>query len=276
MIETGRRFSAVDAFIGQYRLAELARAAAAVWGKVDVLLLPTDTHHLPDRRARGRADPAQQPARHLHQFRQPARPVRAGAARRLPPRRPAVGHHADGARLARPYAGGPGPGVAARHRPDAGCDRRHLPDEPDLGLPEPHEVELAVVGAHLSGGPLNHELLSADARLLRTTRTANCYRLYALAGTAAAQAGHGARPGRRRGRDRGGSVGAARAGVRRAGGARPAAAGDRHGRAGRRQPRQGLPVRGPRDRRGRGHHRPWRLARLSRLGRRRRTGDRTR
>ena len=40
------------------------------------------THDLPGRRARGRADPAQQPAGHLHQLRQPARPLRAGAAGR--------------------------------------------------------------------------------------------------------------------------------------------------------------------------------------------------
>ena len=58
-----------------------------------------------------------------------------------------------------------------------------LSDEPDLNPPGQHEVEIAVVGAHLSGGPLNHELLNADARLVRTTRTASCYRLYSLAGT---------------------------------------------------------------------------------------------
>ena len=41
---------------------------------------------------------------------------------------------------------------------------------------------LVVCGAHLQGLPLNHQLLERGARLLRATRTAPCYRLYALAG----------------------------------------------------------------------------------------------
>lgn len=39
---------------------------------------------------------------------------------------------------------------------------------------------LAVVGAHLTGQPLNHQLADRGARLVRTTRTAPRYRLYAL------------------------------------------------------------------------------------------------
>jgi allophanate hydrolase len=45
------------------------------------------------------------------------------------------------------------------------------------------EVAIAVVGAHLSGMPLNGELRSAGGRLLESTTTAPCYRLFALAGT---------------------------------------------------------------------------------------------
>jgi allophanate hydrolase len=39
------------------------------------------------------------------------------------------------------------------------------------------------MGAHLAGQPLNHQLLSRDARLVRSCRTAPRYRLYALART---------------------------------------------------------------------------------------------
>jgi allophanate hydrolase len=39
---------------------------------------------------------------------------------------------------------------------------------------------LAVVGAHLTGQPLNHQLTDRGAALVRTTTTASCYRLYAL------------------------------------------------------------------------------------------------
>jgi allophanate hydrolase len=46
----------------------------------------------------------------------------------------------------------------------------------------PARVQLAVVGAHLSGMPLHSELSSRAARLVRTTCTAPLYRLFALRG----------------------------------------------------------------------------------------------
>jgi allophanate hydrolase len=45
------------------------------------------------------------------------------------------------------------------------------------------ELTIAVVGAHLSGMPLNAELKSFGARLLETTTTAADYRLFLLSGT---------------------------------------------------------------------------------------------
>jgi len=53
---------------------------------------------------------------------------------------------------------------------------------PSLG-PRGDEIALAVVGAHLSGMPLNGELKAAGARFLEATTTAPDYRLFALAGT---------------------------------------------------------------------------------------------
>jgi allophanate hydrolase len=44
-------------------------------------------------------------------------------------------------------------------------------------------VKVAVVGAHLSGMPLNTQMTERGARLLETTTTAAQYRLYALPGT---------------------------------------------------------------------------------------------
>lgn len=43
-------------------------------------------------------------------------------------------------------------------------------------------IEIVVVGAHLSGLPLNHELMSEGGVLRRAALTEPCYRLYALAG----------------------------------------------------------------------------------------------
>jgi allophanate hydrolase len=51
------------------------------------------------------------------------------------------------------------------------------------------DVALAVVGAHLSGMPLNGELIATGARHLETTTTANDYRLLALSGTKPAKPG---------------------------------------------------------------------------------------
>jgi allophanate hydrolase len=50
-------------------------------------------------------------------------------------------------------------------------------------------VSLAVVGAHLTGEPLNHELTSRGATFVRACRTAAEYRLYALANTVPAKPG---------------------------------------------------------------------------------------
>ena len=100
----GARPTAVDAFAAFYRLEELRRVRDHVFRAIDALLLPTvPTVYTVDRGA-GRSDPAQQPARHLHQFRQPARSVRARGAGRHACRRHAVRHHAAGAGRARCHA----------------------------------------------------------------------------------------------------------------------------------------------------------------------------
>ncbi|WP_428945129.1 allophanate hydrolase [Pantoea sp. FN060301] len=46
-----------------------------------------------------------------------------------------------------------------------------------------YHVRVAVVGAHLTGMPLNHQLTRRNAVLVEETQTAACYRLYALANT---------------------------------------------------------------------------------------------
>jgi allophanate hydrolase len=52
-----------------------------------------------------------------------------------------------------------------------------VPPEPEL---EPACVELAVVGAHLRGQPLHAQLVKCGGEFLRTARTTDAYRLYAL------------------------------------------------------------------------------------------------
>jgi len=56
-------------------------------------------------------------------------------------------------------------------------------------LARPSRMLLAVVGAHLEGMPLHHQLTALDARLVAQTRTSPHYRLFALAGTNPAKPG---------------------------------------------------------------------------------------
>ena len=59
-----------------------------------------------------------------------------------------------------------------------------LPQAPVLlGARDDESVVVAVVGAHLTGMPLNHQLTSRDAILLEQTLSAKKYQLYALANT---------------------------------------------------------------------------------------------
>ena len=44
-------------------------------------------------------------------------------------------------------------------------------------------IAIAVVGAHLDGQALNHQLTDRGAELVRRTRTAACYRFFALGTT---------------------------------------------------------------------------------------------
>jgi allophanate hydrolase len=69
---------------------------------------------------------------------------------------------------------------------------------PDIGAPVPTPIDelvpagwlpLAVVGAHLSGQPLNDQLTSRGGRLWRKDRTAPAYRLFVLPNTTPAKPG---------------------------------------------------------------------------------------
>ena len=67
----------------------------------------------------------------------------------------------------------------------AGGLERRLAETPRLASPTPPPgcTLIAVVGAHLTGQPLNHQLTTRRARRVSTTKTAPGYHLYALPGT---------------------------------------------------------------------------------------------
>lgn len=64
-----------------------------------------------------------------------------------------------------------------------GATGRALPAQVACSSPAPGSVRVAVVGAHLTGMPLNFQLTSRDAVLVEQTTSAATYRLYALPGT---------------------------------------------------------------------------------------------
>lgn len=63
-----------------------------------------------------------------------------------------------------------------------GATQRALPAQPSSGQ-APGSVRVAVVGAHLTGMPLNFQLVTRDAVLVEQTTSSAHYRLYALPGT---------------------------------------------------------------------------------------------
>jgi allophanate hydrolase len=182
--------SAVDSFAAFYRLAELVRAAESEWRKMDVLLLPTaPTTYRIDAVL---ADPIALNSNlglytnFVNLMDLSAVAVPAGfRPNGLPFGVQLIGRAFQDADIAM---------IADRlHRalvdPTIGATGIPLPPETPTPPRGPANVRLAVVGAHLSGQPLNWQLTSRGARLIETTQTAPGYSLYALADAAPAKPG---------------------------------------------------------------------------------------
>jgi allophanate hydrolase len=182
IIEGASKYSAADLFSGLTKLETLKKRAAGLWDRADVLVVPT--------------------APTIYTIKEVlAEPF-------LNNRR--LGHYTNFVNLIDLAACA----VPGSMRPDglpcgitliapAGADlmladlaqRFHHRTGLKLGaldevLPPParittgdDSVRVAVVGAHLSGLPLNHQLTERGARLEKPARTTACYRLFALPGT---------------------------------------------------------------------------------------------
>ena len=183
IIEGGRAMTAADAFRGAYRLEELRREAEGEWAKVDALMLPTS----PDIQTvvAMRADPVALNARFgrftnfANFFGCAAIAVPAGFTEAGLP---------FGVQLVAPRDTDEALGAfaAALHEAagcGAGLDRGFVPPAPVEATAtqgEDDRLQIAVVGAHLAGMVLNHELTERGASFVRAARTAGDYRLYAL------------------------------------------------------------------------------------------------
>jgi allophanate hydrolase len=179
VLEDGERYSARDAFKGEYQLAAYRAAARRLFAQVDALLVPTAPLH--PRIKDVQADPVRLNSRlgtytnfvnllDMAAVAIPAVQRVDGLPFGVTLLGPAASDHRLAVLAAQLLAAfGSGPTEAA-----AQLAADPLPyDEPTL--------DLAVVGAHLSGQPLNHQLTDAGARLRWSGQTAARYRLYALA-----------------------------------------------------------------------------------------------
>ncbi|AWZ02872.1 allophanate hydrolase [Rhodobiaceae bacterium] len=177
----GKAASAVDAFSGQYRLADYRRVIDEVWNRIDLLLLPTTpTTYRTDEIAN---DPVTLNAslglytNFVNLTDCAAVAVPAGFCDGLPAGVTLIGPAftdngllALGDRLHRMLGDGLKAGATGYLLSAALADRTQ-------------GIELAVVGAHLSGQPLNWQLADRGAKLVASTQTAASYGLYALADT---------------------------------------------------------------------------------------------
>jgi allophanate hydrolase len=185
IIAGAARYSAVEAFDGAYTLEDLRRETAGVWEKVDFLLLPTTPTHYTIAQVEQAPVELNSNLGYYTNFVNlldlAAVAVPAGMkANGLPFGVSLIGKtFADDALLL----------IADRlHRSLAntlgGSDRK-LANTPAVApTPAPHGcILMAVVGAHLTGQPLNWQMTQRKARLVRATRTLGDYRLYAVPNT---------------------------------------------------------------------------------------------
>jgi allophanate hydrolase len=155
IILDGAKHGAAAYFADRERLDQLAAAAAHALAGFDALLTPTTTGH--PTLLEVAADPVGVNAR-LGRYTNFCNLLDLAA---LAVPGPAVGGGPFGIMLTGP----------------AGSDDRLAEI---AGLYDQADTEILVVGAHLAGQPLNHELLAAGGVLLRPAATAPAYRLYAL------------------------------------------------------------------------------------------------
>ncbi len=187
LIESAKKFSAADAFRGQYRLKALLREVEAEAKKFDFLLLPTaPTIHKVEAM---RADPVRLNAQlgrytNFVNF--------CGMAAIAVP----SGFRADGLPFGVTLIA-PGqcddalaPFAAAFHEASgcgAGAGMEKLAST--LEPADDGRIDIVVVGAHLTGQPLNRQLTEGGGFLVEATRTAGDYRLFVLPDTTPAKPG---------------------------------------------------------------------------------------
>lgn len=183
IIEGARKFDAVAAFEAFYRLADQKRKTAHVWSEFDAMLVPTAPrlYTLPE----VEADPVRLNSR-LGTYTNFVNLLDLCAIA-IPSTIRGDGLPSSVTLIAPTGADGLIAGVAAAM--DARFGASGSPP-PQAGSRVPSDrIEIAVVGAHLSGLPLNRELVELGAAFSREVETTADYRLFALTGSNPAKPG---------------------------------------------------------------------------------------
>jgi allophanate hydrolase len=180
IIAGGRDVSAADTFAHLYRLRAFKRVCYAVWNDIDVMLTPTaGTLYRVDEME---ADPIR--LNYNLGYYTNFMNLLDLAATAVPAGFQNGGLPFGVTLIAPPHQDGPLLHLASRMQQalggTLGATSHALPPAGNLDLLPNGQVRVAVVGAHLSGLPLNHQLTERDARLVSTTQTAPKYRFYAL------------------------------------------------------------------------------------------------
>jgi allophanate hydrolase len=182
VLRKGIGMSAMAAFEGLHRLEEFRQQARETWKHIDVMLLPTAGAIYSI--AEVEADPIGANSNlglytnFVNLLDLSAIAVPSGFTEsHLPFGITFVGRAGDDAGLL---------ALGSRFHADTGLPMGATnimqPATPPLELPE-DRIPIAVVGAHLSGEPLNYQLTDRGAKLVGERKTAAKYRLYALPGT---------------------------------------------------------------------------------------------
>jgi len=183
IIGNAKKYDAVATFDAQYKLQALAQIVAPVWEKVDVLLLPTagTTYKISELLA----DPIKLNS-NLGYYTNFVNLLDLSALALPAGFRKSNGLPFGVTLIGRPFADDALLQLGAKYHQaiggKIGITSMNINEQP-LPAKNASGILLAVVGAHLRGQPLNHQLTSRQAEFIRQTRTAPCYRLFALANT---------------------------------------------------------------------------------------------
>ncbi len=182
ILDNGLNYSACDAYRAEYLRAELARCINDALAPFDALVVPTSPT------IRRIAEMAEEPVLFNAQFGTYTNFTNFAdlSALALPAGMRADGLPAGITLLAPAWHDAALASFGKRWQTSLdlplGATSRALPTQP-AAAQAPGCVRVAVVGAHLTGMPLNFQLTSRNAVLVEETRTASDYRLFALPGT---------------------------------------------------------------------------------------------